>query len=329
MAPTVSVVIPTSGKRPALLARAISSACAAGHQVEVIVVANGPNAFQFELPAVQFDGEIKVLRIEEPGVSNARNLGLDAASGELVRFLDDDDYLLPENAALQYDLAFHKQAAVVSGQIRVEDDRGFSHGSSAVLDADPCCDLLAARMVVLPLAHVFRTSVIRHLRWDVSLCNAEDVDWLHRVTRDGEHRWLPFNETVGVWYQHRDHSRLSYTSINNEATVVSSESILKTLVMLDATNRLNSQRNVSAALGLWSCAHKAFYLSPIYWSKIAAKSMAIDPALVSRMPLYRKAAQLHLPPLAIDWLMIPKRYLNHCARILGRAFSGTSHVRKF
>jgi glycosyltransferase involved in cell wall biosynthesis len=40
---------------------------------------------------------ISVLRTSIPGVSNARNMGLDAATGAYVYFLDDDDYISPNS----------------------------------------------------------------------------------------------------------------------------------------------------------------------------------------------------------------------------------------
>ena len=40
--------------------------------------------------------QIKFIQTETPGVSNARNMGLDAASGEYITFIDDDDLVSPQ-----------------------------------------------------------------------------------------------------------------------------------------------------------------------------------------------------------------------------------------
>ena len=66
---------------------------------EVIVVLNGCN----EPWASRIDGwiakhpgfEIRLIQTDTPGVSNARNVGLDNAAGEYVAFVDDDDYVSP------------------------------------------------------------------------------------------------------------------------------------------------------------------------------------------------------------------------------------------
>jgi len=328
--PHVSVVIPTTGKRQNLLARAINSADAPGYDVEVIVVVNGNDASAFQLPGLNFNGVVRVIRLESSGVSNARNCGLDAAKGLLVRFLDDDDYLLPEFAVKQYALALESGASIVSGRIKILDESGACYGVSPQIgESDPYCDLLSASMVVLPLAHVYKASSIKCLRWDVRKNNAEDVDWLHRMARDQEQAWRAIDEIVGVWYQHSDINRLSYVFVNNEATKVSAEAILETNKVLRESGRTNLLRESAAALGLWRCAHKAFYLSPIYWTKIKKISMMLDKQIVNQFPLYRELSLFGITPIFIDWLMIPKRFLNNCWRIVTWRALRVAHVRRF
>lgn len=52
------------------------------------------------------DPRVRVLSTENLGVSHARNLGLEQASGEWIMFLDSDDYLLPD--ALEHMLSVTK-----------------------------------------------------------------------------------------------------------------------------------------------------------------------------------------------------------------------------
>ena len=66
---------------------------------EVIIVLNGcnePYKSQLELYIGQHS-EInwRLFQTDTGGVSNARNLGLDAAAGEYIAFIDDDDYISP------------------------------------------------------------------------------------------------------------------------------------------------------------------------------------------------------------------------------------------
>jgi glycosyltransferase involved in cell wall biosynthesis len=92
--PDVTVVI-TTRDRPGLVARAIDSALAQTMQaIEVVVV---DDASVQPLRIGQSDERLRVLRrARSMGVCAARNVGLAAARGRWVTFLDDDDELVPD-----------------------------------------------------------------------------------------------------------------------------------------------------------------------------------------------------------------------------------------
>jgi GT2 family glycosyltransferase len=83
----LSCVIITMGTRPAELDRAIASTAAMRAQgVELVLVGNGS-----ELPPVPSD-VTTVLLPENLGVAGGRNAGVEASSGDVVMFLDDDGW---------------------------------------------------------------------------------------------------------------------------------------------------------------------------------------------------------------------------------------------
>ena len=91
-APVFSIVLPTYN-RPELLRRAISSVCRQTFQdFELIVVDDGstvPCCSGFAEP-----GDPRIRLIRNPsniGVAGARNVGIEAARGTYISFLDDDD----------------------------------------------------------------------------------------------------------------------------------------------------------------------------------------------------------------------------------------------
>ncbi|WP_421789802.1 glycosyltransferase family 2 protein [Hyphobacterium sp.] len=93
----VSVIIPTF-RRPDGLRLAAESVLAqanpCGLKVELVIVDNDPagsglTTAQAVAKSAAFP--VKIVPMPEPGVANARNAGLEAASGELIAFLDDDE----------------------------------------------------------------------------------------------------------------------------------------------------------------------------------------------------------------------------------------------
>jgi glycosyltransferase involved in cell wall biosynthesis len=117
----VSVVIPTRD-RPRLLQRALASALRqVGVVAEVVIVDDGGN---LPVTVAAAGGRVRVLRRERSeGVSAARNVGIAAARGEWVAFLDDDDVWAPTKLESQL-------AAAASGQA------GFSFTGTVAIDLD-------------------------------------------------------------------------------------------------------------------------------------------------------------------------------------------------
>lgn len=83
----LSCVILTMGNRPAELERAIESTAALrGDGVDVVVVGNGA-----DVPPVP--AGVQTIRLpENAGVPGGRNIGVDACTGDVVLFLDDDGW---------------------------------------------------------------------------------------------------------------------------------------------------------------------------------------------------------------------------------------------
>lgn len=94
----VSVVIP-SFRQPQFLGRAIESVLEQDYSdIEVLVVddASFDSSLAVAIDAMQSDPRVRVLSQRvNGGLGRARNSGLMAARGELITFLDADDYLLP------------------------------------------------------------------------------------------------------------------------------------------------------------------------------------------------------------------------------------------
>jgi glycosyltransferase involved in cell wall biosynthesis len=119
----LSIIIPTYN-RPHFLPRAVKSALQQTvEEVEVIVVDDGSDN-PVSLPE---HSRLQVIRLpQNSGNAVARNVGLKAAKGQYVMYLDDDDQLLPDMAQVSLDAlkntTLPKPVAALSGLEVVKPD---------------------------------------------------------------------------------------------------------------------------------------------------------------------------------------------------------------
>ena len=102
----VSVIIPTRNT-PQLVLRAVRSALNQTYpHLEVIVVVDGPDPATNEALNTVVDERLRVVALDHSvGGSDARNIGVQNASGHWVAFLDDDDEWLAPKIEKQIDAA--------------------------------------------------------------------------------------------------------------------------------------------------------------------------------------------------------------------------------
>lgn len=110
----ISVIMLTYN-REALVGRAIESILAQTYQdFEFIIVDNGSTDRSGAIADEYADGDsrIRVIHRERGNIGAGRNTGLDAARGEYIAFIDDDDWAEPDFLEFLYTLAVENQANV-------------------------------------------------------------------------------------------------------------------------------------------------------------------------------------------------------------------------
>ena len=119
--PLVSVIIPNFNYAR-FLTEAIASIQAQTYSnTEIIVVNNGSTDNSLDL-LKQFGSQIKLIDQENLGQSGARNSGLKAAKGDLIAFLDADDFWQKDKLEKQIPLINSQTQLVYSGILRFRDD---------------------------------------------------------------------------------------------------------------------------------------------------------------------------------------------------------------
>ncbi len=309
MKPLISVVIPTAN-RPLYLPRAIGSALAGidRKDIEVIVVPNGPDVSWREAMRYYYNNpSVRVIPIREANANIARNAGMSEARGEVIRFLDDDDYLFPEGAVKQYDLIHSSGVDVVSGSVQLVDEQNCCLRVWHQPDTDDLCTaVLGPWRNCLPTAHVYRRSCLRSARWNPATIARQDVEWLLNLCASRELSWHKIKDIVGIWQQHSD-QRVSSRIHINELSKITVPMILTTFETLRKENRLNKSRSEAVSLGLWSFTARVFLFDPFYWSKIARTAQKIHPGVRPHYANYNLPIIRHFNPLFILWMILPKR----------------------
>lgn len=189
-----SVVLPTRGRSP-FLGNAIASVLAGPTDLELLLVydrrADEPD---LDLPQLG-DPRVRLLHSPAPGVSSARNFALDQARGEIVGFLDDDDWWLPGHleggASL---LARHPDAIMIGADVRILTGDGsvlpgevdrlprlFPDRASGEVSMH---DLLLANLFPICTVLCRRELLEPQDRFDPRLAHMEDYDlWLRLARR--------------------------------------------------------------------------------------------------------------------------------------------------
>nr|MBN1230023.1 glycosyltransferase [Anaerolineae bacterium] len=192
--PLVSVIIPVYNQAH-YLQRALDSVLAQIYRpVEIIVVDDGstdnPRAI-----CEQYGDRVRFIRQENQGVCTARNAGLQAATGELVQFLDSDDFVIPDKLNAQVALLVaNPQVGIVNSGWWLTDQQGAVLECVTPWNEAPVLDLETWLFwkPVLPGAMLLRKAVVEAAGgFDPAFTQAEDVDLVLNMMLTGcEARWL-------------------------------------------------------------------------------------------------------------------------------------------
>jgi glycosyl transferase family 2/polysaccharide pyruvyl transferase len=192
---TLSVVLATRD-RPRLLARAIPSVIAQSYERwQLVVVDDGTDPGT--CAAVDAVDDKRVTLVEGPrrGLSAARNVGLDRASGEVVCYLDDDNVMHPGwLQAVAHVFSTRDDVDVAYGislaEHRIPDDLG-EHGWWPSFWQLPWARETLLEENVSDAGSLAHRRTLEEARFDEELSTGEDWDLLLRLTREHDALAIP------------------------------------------------------------------------------------------------------------------------------------------
>jgi len=186
---TVSIIVPTYN-RSDLLIEALDSALRQTRVPDEIVVVDDGSTDDTAATLARYGAPVVAIRQANRGVSAARNLALEHATGDILLFLDSDDLLLPtcvERCAEVFET--RPEVEVVYSDLVLIDAVGNRLGvySEVERGARPNGDLLGelgCHCITNMTSGALRRSVLKDVRFDETLPCAQDYEfWCQLAAR--------------------------------------------------------------------------------------------------------------------------------------------------
>jgi len=186
--PLVSVIVPSYNAEKTVMETIGSVLQQTLRDFELIVINDGSTDATLSLLNQIDDPRLRVISINNGGVANARNVGIESAKGDYLTFLDADDLWTADKLEAQVHLLQqHTSAGVAYSWTRAMDG-----GGELFYDANACSfsgDVLAPLLLENFIASgsnvmVRRLAVASVGSFDASCNPCEDWDYVLRLARD-------------------------------------------------------------------------------------------------------------------------------------------------
>lgn len=222
---------------------------------ELIIVLNGCNEPWSEMIDMYLHAHsltnARVILTDEAGVSNARNIGIDAANGEYIGFVDDDDYVSPtyleelariaspDTVAASYTIGFSDTQAHIPYYLEKEYVDHAEAGKQAFYKAKkyfggPCMKLI-------------HRDIIGEQRFDTRFKNGEDSLFMFAIS--DKIRYVIFTSTKAVYYRRFRMGSASTTYTRRQA-IRNGRKLIRQYTRIFRSGRYNAFFYVTRILGV-------------------------------------------------------------------------------
>ncbi|MEJ8572347.1 glycosyltransferase family 2 protein [Microbaculum marinum] len=227
--PSVSVIVPFY-KDYAYVKQAVQSVLAENlPDCEVIIVNDNPSDRTDEfLRGCRFSDTVRIVTHEtNRGLSAARNTGVDEAVGEIIAYLDADDFYLPQGLRRQVEWHAESGADICHGVTVLREQRGITRPSHSILARDKrwfqinrtdatIADLPALQLIVSSWQSTYKREYLERsgIRFDEAQKKFEDRLYVLETVFSGATFALTSVPTR-VWRRRRDSITTSAKSIED------------------------------------------------------------------------------------------------------------------
>lgn len=185
----ISVIVPSYNVAP-YLQRCVDSLISQTYSnLEIILVDDGSTDDTGELcdKIAESDSRIKVIHKKNGGLSDARNAGIDIATGEFYSFIDGDDFIEPDTYEVMMKEMENPRVSIAAGGFIVTDVQGNNRISMSperqyLTKEEAFMDLLGGKNYITQSScnKLFRSSLFEKIRYKKGILN-EDMEILPRL----------------------------------------------------------------------------------------------------------------------------------------------------
>ena len=173
------------------------------------------------------DSRIRVVHKENGGLSDARNVGMQLVTGELIAFVDSDDWIAPEMFQRLLEAIQKDNSDIAACSVEMVWENGtkrlLTAKTNRVLDHDEAQEaLLAETLLKQPVWYkIYKYTIIRDILFEVGKMH-EDAFWSYQVI--GNANRVSIIDYVGYYYrQHSDSIMGKEYSINRLDSIEAAE----------------------------------------------------------------------------------------------------------
>jgi len=316
----VSIIIPCWNAE-AFIADAINSALAQSYLNKEIIVVDDGSADKSLRVIESFGDKVTTISIKNSGAGVARNIGFSASSGEWVKFLDADDYLLPgcvEKQVIEA-LKLSDKEFPVGRAYRLIETTGVIFPNSSRDSLLNRQESLSDIVMDVPIiaAPLYRRNTLEKIGcFDEALPIRQDFDLFIRVLLSGDQPIMT-PEPVCVWRDHVNEERVSNLNSLNKAEqqYAMYEKLINILAALEP-NKRKYEIEDGLAVSIWATGRRVLRqgneeLSRDFFSLAKACSHRKN---VSGQSLYRLVNRMFGPIVAESLLDTLKSSLEKLRR---------------
>ena len=195
VSPLISIIVPVYNVEK-YIRRCVDSLINQTYRnLEIILVDDGSpdNSGAICDEYAKLDSRIKVIHKENGGVSSARNVGLDNASGEYIGFIDADDYIDLQMYEVLCNNMVNNGVQISMGIYALENGKGefiphYRVSLTEVLDkAQTIAEMLKQVKYTCSLCDkLFSSKLIGDIRFDETISHNEDLLFVYQLMKNSE-----------------------------------------------------------------------------------------------------------------------------------------------